>query len=448
MRPATRCSLAVIVLAAACRGGPVATAPAPAAAAVAALVDTVATSGLWPGFDPRTVPLAIYDGQHTWLFRHPSPPDEYVPAPGYAGARVRAGRDTNVWANTNTVLGGVATATLMPGAAGQSVRQRAAVAVHESFHVYQRQHHPRWIANEGELFTYPVADTLLLTLRRLESEALRRAVDARHEEGAACWARTAMAERHERFARMPAGARDYERFNELNEGLASYVQQRVAGFDAEAMPRAEFPAEAVRQRFYASGPALARLLDRLLPAWRERLERSDSTFLDALLDSALVADSGAACALKPEDRLAIARTAATDVAALRARRSEQERAFLAQPGWRIVVLAAAGPLWPQGFDPLNVQPLDGGEVLHTRFVRLGNDAGNIEVLGHATLTAPAGAHPLFNGVRTLTITGLGAEPAVRDSAGAIRLEADGIHAAFRGASVSRSGQVVEVRLAR
>src|SRR5262245_18628629 len=159
-----RCSALLLALLAGCQGSTSRTSPAPQAPAVAALVDTVATSGLWPGFDARSVPLAIFDGERTWLFRHPSPPAGYAPAGGYPGAVAIAGRDSGVTANSSAMIGEVRTATLMPGPAGETLRQRAAVAVHESFHVFQQQRHPHWTANEGELFTYPATDAQLLAL--------------------------------------------------------------------------------------------------------------------------------------------------------------------------------------------------------------------------------------------------------------------------------------------
>src|ERR1044071_3492805 len=37
---------------------------------------------LWPGFDPRSIPLAVYAGERTYLFRHPKPPAEFVKGGG------------------------------------------------------------------------------------------------------------------------------------------------------------------------------------------------------------------------------------------------------------------------------------------------------------------------------------------------------------------------------
>lgn len=88
----------------------------------------------------------------------------------------------------------------------------------------QREHYPTWTANEVELFVYPIEDAKLLGLRRLESEALRRALLAQGPEEAACWVATALAMRRERFGGLPDGAVAYERGTELVEGLAQYAE--------------------------------------------------------------------------------------------------------------------------------------------------------------------------------------------------------------------------------
>ena len=126
-----------------------------------------------------------------------------------------------------------------------------------------------------------------------------------------------------------------------------------------------------------------------------------------------------------------------------------QREFDAQAGWKIVVTADAGaPLWPQGFDPLNVLRLGQREVLHTRFLKLGNAAGAIEILDRRSLTEGAGAgeHPLFNGVRRLTLAGLAAEPATVESEGKTTITAANIKGEFRGARLERTGQTLHIIL--
>lgn len=414
--------------------------------AIVALADSLSTHDLWPGFNPRSIPVAIFDGNRTLLFRHPAPPSSFTPLERYDSVWVHAGRDSSVSANTSTQLGGVTTATLMPAADSIPALRRAGILIHEAFHVFQRAHHPSWAANEADLFTYPVNDAELLSLRRLESEALRRGLLARSRDQAACWARSALELRRERFSRLPAGASAYERGTELNEGLATYVEWRATDApDSSVMPAGEFPAEQIRQRGYRSGVALARLLDRLSPGWRATLEAHDSVPLDSMLSTAIAGQPGAPCALTGAERDSVRRLAQSDEAALAERLAMERRDFLDQPGWRLI-LKAAHPLFPQGFDPLNVKVVASGEVLHTRLLKLGNDAGSIEVIGRASLTEAAGAHPLFSGVQTLTVTGLDAPPRVDRADDGISLSAEGITGMFRGARVDTAGMVVTVRL--
>src|SRR5690606_34717155 len=145
------------------------------------------------------------------------------------------------------------------------------------------------------------------------------------------------------------------------------------------------------------------------------------------------------------------------VAALIARRAERRREFDARDGWRVVVEPAAGrPLWPQGFDPVNLEHVDGG-LLHTRFLRIGNDSGELEAIDGEgadieVLTESAGPHPLFAGIARATIAGLVERPEVgggdrrSDDGGRIVLRAPGFTASFRDADVEERGRVLVVRL--
>ena len=431
----------------ACRAGtPPSTSPAPAdAPGVLQEADRLAALDLWPGFDAGSIPVALFDGERTWLYGHPAPPAEYQPV-GSGGLLSRPGRDTLVWANSSVMMSGVRTATVMPAAAGASLAERASVVVHERFHVYQIARHPHWEANEVDLFTYPVSDGALLSLRRQESAAFRRALAAADRAQTACWSRAALAARRQRFARLPATAANYERRSEWREGLANYVQARSLGFPGDLLTAAEFRPEEVRQRTYATGVVLGRLLDRLDPSWRETLERRDSITLDSALALATAVDTGPACTLPAPESAELDRVARADADALLARLAANREAFLTRPGLTVVITAGAEPLWPQGFDPLNVQVVTPREVLHTRFVRLGNRAGSIEVIGDTALSVAAGEHPLFHGVRSVTLTGLpaGTAPVMRGDT--LTLAHRSIRASFRGASFERSGQVLHVRL--
>jgi len=409
-------------------------------------LDRLAATELWPEFDLRSVPVAVYDGSRTLLFRHPSPPEGFVPDPTVSGTWSFAGRHPAMTANNSVELGGVMTAAALLSNPEISLREQAAIVAHEAFHVYQGERHPRWVANEVELFAYPVDDASQLTLRRLETMALNRALTSSVARESACWTRTALATRRERFAALPAGSAEYERKTELKEGLARYVQLRAGG--AGSYPAEDRPPEAVRDRAYQSGAALALLLDRFQPSWKTTLAAADSIPLDVLLgDVPALSGDVSRCGFTPAERAQVTSAAAVDVEQLRARRAERRHQLLSQAGWRVVIAAGGSPLFPQEFDPLNVHIVAPGEVLHSRYIRLGNGSGTIEVFGRSSLTEAAGAHPLFNGVRSLTVGGFAGEPVVAENDSTVTIKADGLNAEFRGAAIQRDGETLTIRLA-
>ena len=409
----------------------------------------------WPGFDPLDVPLAVWDGERTWLFRHPSPPHGFEPAGDQPGAGwVRDGRHPVVTANTNIELEGVGTATLVLESVADErpLRDVAAVAVHEAFHVYQRRHHATWTANEADLFRYPSTDVELLTLRRLETYALARALEAEQGTDATAWALRAVDLRTERFAAMADEFRAYERGNELNEGLANYVELVSAGHVRPDLPAGGFGPDRVRQRGYESGSAFALLLDRLSPDWKAALVSDQAATLDGLLGQALggLAPRPRPAEVPVETRSTIAAQARADVEVLIAERRELREGFERRTGPRLIVIASdAAPLWPGGFDPLNVRPLDGA-LLHTRFLRLENEHGHVELLDGAGvdvegLTVPVGDHPLFEGIARLEVTGFRFPEGPEEGVG-LSFEAAGLSVEFPRARFRTDGEVLCVEL--
>ena len=406
--------------------------------------DRICARPFWPDFHPCQIPLAVFDGRVTWLVRHPRPPEQFAAAPERKDARVFEGRHADLRANTSVEIAGVPTASATLERRSETPRRLAALLVHEAFHVFQAKRHPKWGGNEVDLFVYPLEDAEALALRRLESESLRRGLAARRSARSAAWAARALEIRRERFARLPGQAAAYERGTEMKEGLARYVEAMAEGDSASLFPELEFPAQSVRERAYASGAAMALLLDHLDPDWKRRLEqRDDSTFEDLL-------ERAAAAARRidfrgPETEEA-RRRAAEDVAVLMRRREQLRRGFVESPGWK-VVLEADDPVFPQKFDPWNVERLSASEVLHTRWVKLGNASGSLEALGRRCLTESAGKHPLFEGLRRATVE-LPSEPRVEETPQSIKISAEGLTLEFRGARLSRSGQTWTVILPR
>jgi hypothetical protein len=417
--------------------------PPPRILAVLEELDRIAARPLWPGFEARKVPIEIFDGEHTWLVGHPGPPEEFHPCSGERNVRVFEGRHASLRANTSVILAGVGTATASLEGRSEGPRRLAGLLVHEIFHVFQARRHPKWGGNEVEQLVYPSEDTEVLAQRRLESTALRRALAAADRRAAGAWAARALAARQERFARLTGLSAAYERGTEMKEGLARYVEAKTAGDGDSLLPEAEFLPDGVRLRAYDSGAAIGLLLDRLDPAWKRRLEEKDDTPLDELLREAVAGRK--AMAFSAPEKEAARRRAAQDIRDLGTHRAALLQDFLEARGWTVVV-EAGDPIFPQGFDPWNVERLSASQVLHTRWIKLGNSSGSLELLGRRCLTEGVGKHPLFEGLRRATIAGLPSEPRIEETDGAVKISENGLTLDFRGARVARDGQTVTITL--
>jgi hypothetical protein len=403
---------------------------------------------LWPGYEPLAIPLAIFTGEQTYLFRHPSKVEGFART---GDALVMEGRHPAATSNSSAEIGGVPTATLLADGprAAHPTSDQAAVALHEAFHVFQRRRHPSWSGNEGVLFLYPVEDARLLALRRSESEALRRALSSRGAD-AGCWARAALGFREQRFAAMDTSFASYERKSELNEGLATYVQLQALGRTSVEIPADDYPAAGVRDRIYAVGPAWAFLLDRMRPSWQRTLESNDTLSLDRMLAESIQSARPSSCSFTPAETQRFEEEAKGRVAELLQMRAAHQREFEQRPGWRVTILASAeNPLWPQGFDPVNVERVDAG-ILHSRFLKLGNELGEMQAIDEGSadiqaLTKAAGAHPLFHGIQGVTVAGL-SRPEVTSEGQAVIVAAGGFTAKFRNARVETRENDVTVTL--
>jgi hypothetical protein len=292
-----------------------------------------------------------------------------------------------------------------------------------------------------------VEDPTLLQNRFMETEALRRALAAKDSTETACWTSEAVRIRHIRFAGLPASASAYERGTELNEGLANYLQIRAAGTAGSFnLPAADFLADAVRLRAYQTGAALALLLDRLAPGWQTALDSGAATSLDELVGKK-VYYAAVPCQLGEVAEASLLVRARNQISALKERRTKLRAAFLSAQGWQIVVtINPQHPLFPQDFDPWNIVVLGSSEVLHQRHIKLGSDDGTIEVLDQPSLTLAAGSHPLFNGVRQITITGLKSQPTLQQNGNAIQVTAAGVQADFRHAAAQTKMRTVKIEV--
>ncbi len=400
---------------------------------VVAARDSLSRAALWPGFDPAAVPVAMYDGGHTWLAGYPGIPEGFVPAGDSLLLRY-PGRYPLLLANSTMELDGITTATLLlDRQVTNDPAEWAGLVVHEAFHAFQQRRHPGWGPNEAQIFNYPVTDNTLLALRRMETFALSQALRDTAAAGRVCHAWQATQLRARRFSRLDSTSVAYEREAERFEGLADYVESRALGRPVDLAPGG-YPPEAVRPRAYASGSAQAQLLDSILPGWQELMEQGDDRSLDELLAEG-AARPPQSCSLtvpSPEHY----RLAAAAVDSLLLRRSSLRENYLSLPGWTLVLEVAPPGLSVRSFDPLSVVQLNDTEVLHPRAVELTEGRNLFAAFDRAVLTQGTEVHPLFAGVRRVTVAGLASRPSVRDSAGWLLVSGQGLDAAFFGAKLS------------
>lgn len=377
--------------------------------AILEALDELSRQPLWPAFDPLTIPVVIYDGEDTWLIRHPHPGLPFGPWAESEGIWRMPGLHESVRGNTATAVEGVPTAAIMLASlAGRSPSEVAAVCVHEMFHVFQQDRYPTWAGDVGAMFLYPLSDPARLTLRRLETEAWRRAGAASDPSARHGWARTALRCRRARFAALPPACAAFERGTELSEGLAQYVEHRALGISHVKLPTDGYPPDQVRGRCYAVGALMARLLDEVAPGWPEAVDASAG--LDGLLD-AVLDQTDTAWAFTASERERIGQRAQADDSAFQHHREQLLREVPSEPGYR-VVLRGHTPLRAQGFDPSNCLQLDATTVLHTRYLHVASAHLALEVLGGKALTRAAGEHPLFDGLAEVLCVGLPNLPAL------------------------------------
>jgi hypothetical protein len=326
----------------------------------------------------------------------------------------------------------------------------AAVVAHERFHVHQAAHHPGWTTNELAIFQYPTTDAQKLFDRRLETLALSRSVQAATPVQSECWLRTALLLRRKRMRELPEQVAAFERGIERQEGLARYVERRAAGLQTNLdIPPNDFPPEEVRARAYVTGEALAIMLDRYAPDWKQQLADAGDAppSLDSLLWIALEERPETSCGFSAAERTDVLERAHASVDAVRLAGDSLMQAYQQQPGWTIRVVTAASPLWPQSFDPMSITRVGPVALIHERMLRAGNEAGFIDVFDGRALSMGSGADPLMGGMREVLVTGIAERPAVASGEDIrVRIVAEGIELSFQDAHVETNGQEIVVRL--
>ena len=400
-------------------------------------LDSLSKAALWPGFNPADYPIAIYDGKNTILYRYPKQPEGFKSIQNESGTYIFDGHHPKVVANSSTVIDEIRVATVMKESlTAKSLQSSAALVIHELFHVYQREHHPEWSANEAHLFSYPFTDRKVYQLRLMESKAFFYAMQKTDISAAAKWILVALSYRTERYKLMDNSHAQYERDQEINEGLAQYVEDKSIGNSPlKRIPETLWVPEKVRNRAYTTGQILAHFLDIHLPEWKEMLNEGVSAPLDILLLVALKTQNLKAESISEKEKLEFEELAEHHIDTYKASLKEKKNDFKTMPGWRVKVeiLKGANLLAPSGFDPLNVLNLGDGEIYHSRMLNLRSSQGSVRMLNLKAVSYGPNRHPLFHGVRHVEIAGIQNKPEIKQNGTDLEIHSEGLDLQFSNA---------------
>ncbi len=357
------------------------------------------SESIWPGFRADTIPVALVVQGGTRLYNWTGPlPAGFIPIPGVARAGWRDSAAAGA-ASTGIRIGerGVAQVVVREPDPAEVIP----TAFHEAFHVFQASRRsPGQRFGDGEqsflISSYPVFDTRNEGLFALEAGILAAALEASGGRAREL-TRQFVSVRRERLGRLAMEYAQFDRASELNEGLAEYALVRglelLAGGSgvpeswrgAARVRLAELPArlrqvvadstQSLRLRYYHTGPAQARLLDRMDRGWKARFIAEDR-WLDDVLARASGLDQvqmmAYRAAVAENDSAAVFRTAGAAIQALQQRRQRQVDGLLAGPGVLLVIRADSLPsrdFNPCGFDPQNLLQVSEKVRLHTRWWR-------------------------------------------------------------------------------
>lgn len=399
-----------------------------------------APDSIWPGFRPDTIPLVfVLPGRGAALFGWPDDaPDGFAEVPGAPGALWMAEAAQGA-ASTSIVLAGRRAAQVVVDSLDPV--GLAAVAVHEAFHTHARasaRPGRRFGGAENAMLTsrYPVFEVREEADFALEARLLDEALAARTEEERRRVIHQFLAVREARHRRIGDEFAQFERMAEINEGLAEYTLVRGLSLLARSPDAAtargarerleerrmglrtvtENLARSIRLRFYATGPAIAQLLDAVAGhAWKSRMMDDNLSLQDALARESGYRDAESAewrLAAERHDADALRARATGTIERLRALRLAQRDSVLARPGVQLVVDASRlpqGGVGICGFDPQNTFRVSPMVELHVRWLRPCNGDAAGEFNTPVVLDAAAG---------TLTAV-VGAEDAVQVTIGGV-----------------------------
>lgn len=277
---------------------------------------------VWPGLGSAAIPAVVYNDRFEFLIGHPSPPDTWAKvenddfdgrsyfrraADNPQAFAVRVGEE---WAGSMSTLDRMNRKAPFKIAADFYV----VLLLHEMFHAFQAREAPARFRRALALYaverTYPAKDSAFVEAWNREGALLAAAIKSQNDrEGLLKATRAFLQNRRDRRAQVPlsAGIADYEREMEWLEGLAKYAELRFYELAASSSASNSVGTGSIHYRpglpfwtpdfmrlerlmgtqegdlrFYLSGMAQARILDRLAPDWKQSFLQDGGSLEDLL----------------------------------------------------------------------------------------------------------------------------------------------------------------------
>ncbi|MFC1563304.1 hypothetical protein ACFL6G_00145 [candidate division KSB1 bacterium] len=254
----------------------------------ALMIDKSAFKEIWEGFDLNNFPIALYNERNAFLINHPSPEAPFAPTDrringlsvSFSKERIR-----EFSANTSMKYNEILT-SIFNVKEGMTPGSFYDLLFHEVFHSFAGSLRSLKGRYGNALLTpfFPSDDPVYYAYAHIEQQLLKEAVFSDDDFDAA--------ERIKEFyymlfRRNNMAGEEYSEFEyneQINEGIATYAGYRgleLMGYENEASEklaeqldmRIDRP-DGFRKRCYGTGAALARLLDRFYPGWKNDFDRN------------------------------------------------------------------------------------------------------------------------------------------------------------------------------
>lgn len=414
------------------------------------IVNTKNDGSLWPSFMVTEIPVMVFDSVNTWLFHSNIAPDGFTVVQEHQDVYMFKGQHPLVRGNSIVRAGDQWIATsVFSGYARRtgekySVKDLAGIIIHEQFHIFQRNKHPRWRQNDAYMLRYPKETQEALFLRRIEKEAFKRAVLSKKSVESVGWVKEAFKYREQRLKLIPSAFGLYEMELQRTEGLSDYIEKIARGLDplnASEITNGIAPA-GVRDLGYVEGRWIAMILDKLNPDWKSVLEANDTLYLENILKNSISGLKSKSVSFSNVEIKRLEDKASLDFDKWQENKSQEINKFKDLPGYRLEINASSKPLGIRIFEPLEIEILDDGSVYHRLIFSAGNDAGTLRIMNQPCITQ------FDNSLRIikLILNGLNESPEIIDNENKIIIKNNNITIDLKYTKVSVDKTLYSIEL--